>query len=367
MKTHHSQPAISRRPLSQLPRLALVFCSLVASLGAAEPVVETKTHSLFVGGRLLVEVDGKFQEVVGATSDAYRINVQGERKLLPLSKAHTVRIEQTLELSSVSAMIEDFKWSTSHERDGRDLQAWADQAQTMATLKSDSVFHTEQAMTAAAEAATVSPGSFEYAAAQGTLQKSADRIASAQVVNQQTGQFSNRLGTPGLEDNSIEVSFEVYAPKPAGEAYLLAITTFRENGQDKLQYRSHAEPISGLGAKGKPVRFTQSGFPSGFKVESISLHLYADGQEIATNLSERRVELTEDAALRYLTVCYIAEHPKATLAAVPQRVALPVGFRDEAPVGSASRPVYATVASDGSVKQVAADQAGTASSDPYIE
>jgi hypothetical protein len=87
---------------------------------------------------------------------------------------------------------------------------------------------------------------------------------------------------------------------------------------------------------------------------------------VATNLSDKRVDLTADDALRYLTLCYITKHAKETRDAEPLRIAFPGDFKQQSRPAWLEKPVYLTVASDGIVRKASADQAGAAL-DPYLD
>src|ERR1035438_3233767 len=71
------------------------------------------------------------------------------------------------------------------------------------------------------------------------------------------------------------------------------------------------------------VHFYEEGFPPAFELQGFDVHLYNRGEEVATNVSPKRVELTRDEAFEYIKMEYISAHKGDTLAAVPVMGKLP--------------------------------------------
>lgn len=165
--------------------------------------------------------------------------------------------------------------------------------------------------------------------------------------------------------NALEVSCSVSVPKATRDAFLLLVTGFHEEKNPKVQYQIHLEPLKDIGPKARRVDFVQTGLPDGYILDSKSVHLFYNGREVASNLAEKRVDLTASDALNYLTLCYVTKHAKETLAAAPMQIVVPADFKRQVGQEWLQKPVFLTVAPTGVVQQAAADESGTAL-DPYL-
>ncbi|MBK8474938.1 MAG: hypothetical protein IPL39_01140 [Opitutaceae bacterium] len=361
-----------RRSGTRLPFLVLIPLALVGPLWAAEPV---KDHALFMGATLHVGDTLASPELVGAEGTRVALLADGKVSFLPRDAVGVVRIAHELKLSSITAQIDNLETTAVKVAPTRDRFA----GDRMQILMDSMIAQNEDVMdfaTAREEAAvagvaaaerSVSTPTFGLADAQRALEGAKAAYGKAAAANQQLRGSASSFTLGDLDKTAVEVVCDLSCPRETRDAYALLVTEYRINSLDKPQYKVHVEPLRGLGPKPQRVTMTQGGLPPGFVIGRLDLHVYANGQELASNLSAQRVDLTADQALQYLTLNYIASHPKETLPAVPQRIALPVGFEDRVPAALVAQSLYATVGPDGAVKSVAADTAGTAVSDAYVD
>ena len=112
----------------------------------------------------------------------------------------------------------------------------------------------------------------------------------------------------------------------------------------------------------------EGGLPPGYVLEKVRVHLYENGVEIATDLSENRASLTRDEAHEYLVIDHLSAHKTDTL---PARVALMKLPEDWAARGkdASTRPTcYIKVDESGHVGGLFTDKACTTKvDDPYLE
>ncbi|MFT3829930.1 MAG: hypothetical protein QM691_09530 [Opitutaceae bacterium] len=372
MKPNRDSQTTPRRSFRGLP--LAVFLSLVPAtspLSAADPAETPKDHALFVGGDLCVNLDGAKREVIGATKEQVILLVDGRRVSLPLDKVANVQVVRSLKLSDLVAQIDGATATPTKLQAKTERAQWLEQRFLLGSIQDQAAsdfaraFNAQQnaasrmvAADSSSDASAAYAGSSaksDYASASAAADKAASAAATAGSVS-----YRNEA-----QADALEVVGRFSAPKAVHDAFVLLVTGIRENPKADVQYQIHVEPLGELGPKPRRVNFTQGGLPPGYVLESYALHVFADGRELATNLSEKRVDLTADDALRYLTLCYITKHAKETRAAEPLRIAFPTDFRAQAKPDWLARPLYLTVGADGVVQKAAADQAGAAL-DPYL-
>ncbi len=366
MKTTRNPEVAPRRPGTRLPLFVLMPLALVAPLQAAEPV---KDHALFVGATLHVGDTLSSPELVGAEGTRVAVLADGKVTMLPRREVGAVRIEMGLKLSSVVAQID--KLESKPVFLGAGVDRWAAERtqillESMADQGMDAMDVAARREAEIAAKLTVAPAM----AVPGLQDNLAQARRAFEAANAQTNRVQSAITTVTHlrgDFNALEVSCALSAPKASRDAYALLVTEYRTDSLAKPGYQIHIEPLGELGPTPRRVTMTQGGLPPGFLLGRLDVHVYANGQELATNLSAQRVDLTGEQALQYLTLNYVASHPKQTLPAVPQRIALPVGFKDRVPAALVAQSLYATVGPDGSVRQVASDTAGTAVPDAYVD
>jgi hypothetical protein len=101
---------------------------------------------------------------------------------------------------------------------------------------------------------------------------------------------------------------------------MVIVAKFHEKDDPKHpQNWIFAQALDPIGSKPDKVSVREGGFPPGFVVDKLEVHLYQNGLEIATDLSENRAPLTRDEAHDYFVINHVNRHKKDTL---PARVAL---------------------------------------------
>ncbi len=369
MKTIRNTKVASRRPGTRLPLFVLFPLAFAAAVRAAVPE-PVKDHALFVGTSLQIEHNGSYAELVAASPNTVTVLAAGQPRNVPRWSVEKVRIDSGLRISSSVAQIDNLSTRVVQADAGGDRWA-ADRMQILmnsvqsqsSDLQDGNQRQMDEFQRQAATATTAEAGAgavAALAAANANGQAGANR-------NVELGRSISSILPNGTPATAVEVTCELTSPKAAQNAFALVVTEYRASSREQPQYKVKVEALRRLGPKPERLTLTQTGLPPGFILGRVDVHVYADGQELATNLSEQRVDLTGEQALQYLTLNYVASHPKETLPAVPQRIALPVGFKDRVPAALVAQSLYATVGPDGAVQQVASDTAGTAVPDAYVD
>lgn len=117
----------------------------------------------------------------------------------------------------------------------------------------------------------------------------------------------------------------------------------------------HAKALDPIGNKPKYIRVREGGLPRGFKYLDCTVHIYNRGQEVATNVSPKRVELSRDEASQYMIVEHLGANKGATVPAVPVPGTLPLSRRQGLSLDQLNRTLFARIGPDGSVLGVFLD------------
>jgi hypothetical protein len=403
MKTRRKIESLSRRRRAGLFLFAGVSLALATSMradtvGAGQdpnaPIVliskrpAPKDHALFVGADVQVEDGHGFSDIVGV--DGNWVSLQADGKLLPIRRdaVHNVRIGRTLKLTDVVARIDKMIVTPisvgSHGPDepfgpkganGRHADLFADMHQEM--LMNDIASDTVQPVAsgiAVMEQFIIATAMFPpmtigqetaYAARKGASEVDIIAASNSQVsVQSSVNSFGHGPAPAG--DNALNLACELSTPRVMHHTYALVLTEFRETKGGKSSYNVDIEPVGELGPKPRKVTLTPTGLPLGFILGQVGVHLYAGRLELATNLSEGRVDLTADDAMRYLVLAYVTSHGKDSLAAAPLRIAVPADFKQRASTADLDRTLYLTIDPMGRVRELSAAPDRLVAVDPYI-
>lgn len=142
--------------------------------------------------------------------------------------------------------------------------------------------------------------------------------------------LSNLSLNDGTRDNNgdqgtfdaLELSFEVSSPSPVSNAF--AVIFARVKLDDIETSISFHHEIGDVGPNPRRIRATKLGFPPGYEISETKIHLFSHGEEIATNLSEKRYGLSADQAREFLNIGHVTSHKRESLPAQPVWALAPV-------------------------------------------
>jgi hypothetical protein len=146
----------------------------------------------------------------------------------------------------------------------------------------------------------------------------ADRLASA-VADSAFARLHAEEDLAQELFDAVEVSFEVSSPVYLEKPYLVLITRFhaRDDKPGVARNAVYAKALNSIGSKPTRIDVLHGGFPPGFEIEDLQVHLYSDGHEIPTEIANKRVPLTRDEAFEYLRIEYVSGHKGDTVPATP--------------------------------------------------
>lgn len=118
------------------------------------------------------------------------------------------------------------------------------------------------------------------------------------------------------EHDSLIIKTSIRSSHEVADAYVVGIVQIksREDGPSDVVF---FQEIGTLGLTAKKVHIRKDNMPSGFELVDIKLHVYREGQELVSDLSEKQFALTRDEALEYLALERVSSNRGKTLPAEP--------------------------------------------------
>jgi hypothetical protein len=365
----------------------LVLSFVVSSYGAAAPgatAPEPKTHTLFMGADLDLQVAGDLCRVQDVSGDSFVVSANGSERLIPVKKGLIdLKIQQSLKLTDLSATIANLKGERAYtpENDpnkkfaraqsgtsGQDLVGQADgfSLNTSGSLAMIAQIKDPKQIAAGVPAAAV--------AGMARLRQNAD---NAGIVSQygETNNVGNYVAQMERElalqlFDAMDVTFEVSSEKPLVRPYVVIIARYHERdaNQGKVRTWICAKAIPPVDNTPQKVHLVQGGFPPGFIMDGFKVHLFDRGRELETNVAENRVELTYNDAFKYALLDYKGAHKGASLPAAPVMGKLPAGWHTRLTADQLSQPYFIKVSKDGMPLGAYADEACSQPvADPYLQ
>jgi len=375
---------LHRCPTKLLVRLAmatvthgLVFAE--ENVSTADAGAVAKNHVLFMGADIAVEKDKEFHPVHDVTPSSLVIELNGKPAEVRQSRDVNLLIKESLKLALANATVENLVTERAYApgsdpfRQIAQSAAFAAGETAVADLAQGEVLQANTMVMGANVVLEALRGTdIEYqgvaAVAQAEAVRSAAETNVAHAYNTSGGQIADvgaRAADAGAQASqqqydAIRLSFEVVSERDLPQPYFAVVAQIVEPGSKPGHARKWAY-VKTLGAlkagEKKRVTVFQGGMPSGYAIESCEVHLYDRGSEIATNLSRKRVELTDDEALQFRIIEYVDANKGRTLPAAPA-AAMPASARASLTPAQLSENCFVRVAKDGRVTDVYRDATG---------
>jgi hypothetical protein len=362
----------------------MIAAAFPAAAAQTDSQGEQKTHTLFMGADVSVEQNKALYRVQDVSGNSWVITVKGEPVTVSAKDGPiALKIEPSLKLTETSASVGNVKAEPAYTP-GRDPNAsFARETAASENLYIGSQIQlTNAVIQSAQEMAVVSayntqksispsayPNPGADAAAAGLQQNATQVLTAAGNGPGTTADLPSKvIGGPGYD--AMEVVFDVSAEKPLNSPYVVIITRFHDSGEQPGTVRNlvYAQALDPIGPQAKRVRILEGGFPPGFELKGYQIHLYNHGEEVATNISSKRVPLTREEAFEYVKMEYVGAHKDATLPPVPAMGKLPADLPSRLAGGQFSQTLYVKVSKDGLANEAFLDPACSQRvNDPYLE
>jgi hypothetical protein len=378
MKTTHRliHPIIAWSSVRRLgPALVAATFSPAFAVTPDSAGAEPKTHTLFMGADLSVEQNQKLYRVQEVVGDSLVIKVEGKEVRIPVDRGPVkLQVDSALKLTETSASIANFKGERSYTtkndptanfvRGLNESEAQYADAQYAQNLAQDILHNVENKV-------VTSDGFHSNADVKAKQMANATQFLN--TANAGPGSSFYRAGSPvnteGMFD-AMDVAFEVSSEKPLDNPYVLIVVQYRATGAKPGQVGNwiYARSLQPIGREARKVHIAQGGFPPGFELQGLQVHLYNRGEEIATDIAPKRVALTRDEAFQYVMIEYVNSHKGATLPATPAMGRLPGDWPARVAGGQFKETYYISVAKDGKPTAVFSDKSCSQKvEDPYLQ
>jgi hypothetical protein len=369
-----------------------------------DEAASTKTHTLFMGADIALNLDKDTYGVHDVWGSNWVIEINGRNREVSAREAPlNLKITPTLKLTEVSATVVGFKrvaaYSYANDPNvlltkglnqsasmSNDLLAISQNAQHRLDASANKEFAPfagsddqfgDAAIMATAQHAFADLHTRGIAAGIGVPlpsqvvgPRTSLQLSTAAMINQAANgnEPAGSLATRGLD--AMDVEFDVRSSKPLHNPYVVTMTRFRtdKSGPGMVQNLVYAEALHPIDEHLTHVHFTEEGFPFNYELIDFQMHIYNRGEEVATNISADRVELTRDEAFEYVKMEYIGAHKGDTLPASPAMGKLPSDLPGLLAQGKYTAPFYVRVSKDGMATEAFSDAACTLKiDDEYLD
>lgn len=354
----------------------LVTGSVAAAdpLGAA-PTEAPKTHVLFMGADISVEQGRALHPLIDATDYALIVRMDDKPLQVPHRRVTDIRIKDVLKLSATGVGIESLKVERAYAEGNDPFESlvrnttFSAGESAVADLAQGERVRADMAV-AGAGAAVASAGNPEdsanaaqamagaqsrLASAEQAVSRALDSSVSSSLVERQQRAIGEEMF------DAIRFGFEVRPDRDLAQPYYALVALIREKDsrtKEAIKW-TYVKPLGPIAAgSSRKVRGLQGGLPSGYVLESWEVHVYDGGEELATNLSRKRVELTAEEAQEFQIIEYIANNRGRTLPAGPLDPVLVGAARGALSPDQLRRTWHVRVDKNGHVTAVFLDAAG---------
>jgi hypothetical protein len=358
---------------------ALAFSAPAAAPDGAN--AGPKTYTLFMGADLDVQLNKVAYRVLDVTGGSFVVKVDGKELLVPMNEGPvSLRVAHSLKLTEAAAAIADLKGERAYTPGNDPVKKYmAQQGQAVASQDAianatwNVVYAQRMANANAKAAASGQEGGFPVGSDLGAAQRQLNAVSAASLSD-----FGNNTSLVGkMQDelreglfDAMDISFEVSAEKPLNSPYVVVVAQYREPNKPPGALHSwiYARALEPIDTKPRKVRIVQGGFPQGFELERFQVHLFEHGEELATNVADKRVPLTRDEAFQYVLIDYVSSHKAASLPATPAMGKLPADLRTRLDSGQLTQRFFVKVSKDGLPVETYVDETCSHKvDDPYLQ
>jgi hypothetical protein len=308
-----------------LALLVLLPLAARASETVMDPAGEPQTYVLFTGTDIRVLYNGKLHPVRDVDGNSLVIRFTDTSKSVDLPLASTAKklvVSRVQTLSARSANVAGFKFERAYTPANDPRQKGLDAMQNAAKLLSHAGDLEDQVRREPPKIKVykggMGPEEIDNPNYAPLLERSelARNVSSGSLgsAGHQAGKMAEELARELFD--ALEVQFELTSDTPLRAAYLIVVAQYHT--QDRPEDSESwvlAKSLGAIGSSPRKVWFREGGLPPGYVLEKVRLHLYEDGVEIATDLSENRASLTRDEAHEYLVIDHTSTHKAATMPA----------------------------------------------------
>jgi hypothetical protein len=389
------------------------FVLIATAQENAASIPTTKDHVLFVGTDLSVKQDGKFYHVVGANKKTLKIDKDHALIDVRLSGGANIRINKGVKLSNLSATIGHVK-TESIDRESARAQLAAMHASMALMDESSDQADRLQGNVTLLSAVAIDPHLENlrmkaYISRENldAMQKdAADSYINAlpdlaRLTSSATTLFNQSVMPAGVDDEvtldasalpglnllggsaigesgssgsasalsqnnvpggsaEVELTFDVSSPEPLENAYIVVVANYASLGKsNEVARQISAREFAHIDSRPQRVKMSHAASMNRLPFKKFDIGLFANGQEVATNLSEKRMALTREQAFQFFLIDYLSTHKGATLPPTPMLMTPRAEFRRRVEKAEAHQTIYVNVDKMGNTLKLSTDAAGS--------
>jgi len=338
----------------------------------SEEAPPKKTHSVFMGTDVSVEVGNVFHRVREVSRSSWVITLNGRPEFIPTERRRiNLRIEKSLKLADTSATLANLKSERSYTSGNHPLmQAVKSQGKASSYMTDLAIIENIRMGNAVLQYQIASEiagreGGVPSDEAKDALNEAMEAYGrSMNYVSQ--GQAVIRETHIGVADaaeaeenfDAIEISFELSAARRLKNPYLVAVALIRERGAREGIKRNwiYAKELGEVDETPRKIHIHEGGLPIGYELENVNVHIYERGHEVATNLSSKRVDLTREEAFQFMVIDHISQNRGRTLPASAAMATVTPELRTRLRQGEGQQIYYVKVSKEGLVTEVFGDE-----------
>jgi hypothetical protein len=295
-----------------------------ANLRGTAPDTEPKTHTLFVGADLAVMEQKELRPVEDVQGDAFVVKVDGkEFKVRTQWGDVAMKVEHSVKISAIPVAIGKLTFERAYtpEHDPAKIFAREQGEEEAVSQEWQALFNQVEAggllpSGGFSNYPTTGAGSENGQAAAHRLREMDGQMFS--LHSHQTSLVGEMMHRISLElYDAVNVDFALTSPVPLRKPYVILMMRFHavEAKADQSQNWLYAAELERLDDKPVRVRILKGGFPPGYILEGYQIHVYDGIHEVATNLADDHVALSQSEAYKYIRTEFLSSHQRATLEA----------------------------------------------------
>lgn len=307
-------------------RSTLLGLALIVSHLAAQPreiisvSAPSRDYHLFAGVELYMQQDGEMLPV-RHLDGRYAILDDGEGNRTSIVNRSSYVQKRNAKVSNVSVEIENLKSRPVFSLANDPVRQSMLSQTAIADYLSSQVDRVEMAEREAADAARFSANAAidteSGSGGGGQNPSSSGGAAPTGDPSMELTELGGDLGPDFYEDqiekaeeegnfDALLVSFVASSNTDLINAYVVVCAQIRVDGE--LMDLNFHERVGAVGPKPRKIEVERTNLPPGYEFVDARIHLFNNSEEVATSLSERRMDLTESEMREYVVLDHQSQH-----------------------------------------------------------
>ena len=318
--------------------LLLLFLASGSSAETTATAVEDSVdlYHFFVGLDLRVPHESDFYPLLEVTQHNALIKVDGETVKIPIRKLEDFRMKRETKFSRNFIEVENFScvpgYSPEADPTFRAMETNSQQESITEEVTDRFGRNLNQIQTLQGKlSVAVDPVDIQILEYQISYFGKDLEASSQQIQSRPSYVTTGKLGNPAYD--VINVSLHVKPERAMDNPMLVMILNLKDKADGKVTASwLHFRGMDSISTSGGTISFQESSYPDGKLVDSAELFFFSNGSEIATTMSSKRVDLTENQIRAFANYQYTAQNMSKTLPPLPAWYVLdPKIFRNTDP------------------------------------